>query len=292
DKEDYIHFLKTSLINDNEQSFPQTSLGKASKNEFGNVVNAVITDLVNDPNWSPKKPPNVLSLGFKKLPNDDKYGSTVFHENSCTDYIRCLPAMTKLYSRLGEKAMTYLLKNTSIFIFLSNSSYLQVTGLAISELPNPNIGGTFVRTSSQESFVEVGPQDMYMEDAKDVDMCLGIQHEVERHESESYIPDLEILSNEEYSPEVTPKKRALDDPHSQYEEISKATKYNNNDSVRTFLKSNPIRTSFPENLPLDNVPEHIPLNNADNLLLDNAGVSDNLSLDNAGFSGNLPLNNA
>ena len=33
-----------------------------------------------------------------------------------------------VFCRLGEKAMTYLLKNTSIFIYLSNNSYLQVTG--------------------------------------------------------------------------------------------------------------------------------------------------------------------
>ncbi|CAG8529671.1 2678_t:CDS:10, partial [Dentiscutata heterogama] len=63
-----------------------------------------------------------------------------------------------------------------------------------------------------------------------------------QHERENFILDL------------TPKKRALDD---QYEEISKFTKYNNDDSIRTFRKSNTINTDFSENLSLNNTESYI-----------------------------------
>ncbi|CAG8748748.1 15285_t:CDS:1, partial [Dentiscutata heterogama] len=43
-----------------------------------------------------------------------------------------------------------------------------------------------------------------------------------------------------------PRKRVLDDFDSQYEEIFKATKCNNNDSIKTFQKSNMIYTDFSE----------------------------------------------
>ncbi|CAG8669833.1 2873_t:CDS:2, partial [Scutellospora calospora] len=57
-------------------------------------------------------------------------------------------------------------------------------------------------------------------------------------EFENFVPGLENLNDGKYPPEVTPKKRTLDDPYSQCKEISKSTKYNNNDSIRTSRKSN------------------------------------------------------
>ncbi|CAG8841689.1 2402_t:CDS:2, partial [Racocetra persica] len=126
DSEDYISLLKTSLINDTKQSFPRNLCPWGSGEKYAEVVNDAVTELVNEkPISVRKKPPNVLSLGFREVTFE--YGNTVVFKNSCTDYIKRLPALEKLYSRLDEKAMTYLLKNTSIFIFLSNNSYLQVT---------------------------------------------------------------------------------------------------------------------------------------------------------------------
>ncbi|CAG8690953.1 1254_t:CDS:2, partial [Scutellospora calospora] len=100
DEEDYINLLKTSLINDTKQSFPQDLLGKKFSNEtfkeFKDVVNSVIKDLVinEESNSYRKMPPNVLSLGFKKvITKDFNYGAMVEYENSCTDYIRRLPAL-------------------------------------------------------------------------------------------------------------------------------------------------------------------------------------------------------
>ncbi|CAG8605819.1 1264_t:CDS:10, partial [Dentiscutata erythropus] len=266
DEEEYTSLLKTSLINDNEQSFQRSLCLWNSEKQYAEVVKDAITELVNKkPDSVRKKQPNVLSLGFRWIPFE--YGHTVKCKNSCTGYIEHLPALKKLYSRLGEKAMTYLLTNTSIFIFLSNNSYLQVTGPAISELPNPNIDcsskvqmisqevsekmpsqeifegvssqetfkrkGTFERVLSQKTFVEMAPQGT----------CVNLQRE-----SKNFIPDLENLND---SPKVTPQKRALDDPYSQYEEISKSTKYNNCDGVRYFRKSNTIRTDVSENSSLN-----------------------------------------
>ncbi|CAG8842407.1 17048_t:CDS:2, partial [Gigaspora margarita] len=55
-----------------------------------------------------------------------------------------------------------------------------------------------------------------------------------------------------HSSKKTPKKRDLDDPYLQDEDISKSTKYNYNDCVRTFWKSNTIRTDCSENLSSNN----------------------------------------
>ncbi|CAG8832281.1 27686_t:CDS:2, partial [Racocetra persica] len=172
DSEDYTSLLKTSLINDAKQSFPRNLCPWDSGKKYAEVVYDAITELVNEKTTSVRKrQPNVLSLGFREVPFE--YGNTVVFKNSCTDYIIRLPGLEKLYSRLGEKAMTYLLKNTPIFIFLSNNSYLQVTGIAISELPKPNIDcSSKIKLLSQKVskkmpshkvFEGTTPQDMYMD---------------------------------------------------------------------------------------------------------------------------------
>ncbi|CAG8826715.1 18245_t:CDS:2, partial [Racocetra persica] len=114
--------------------------------------------------------------------------------------------------------------------------------------------GIFKGFSSQETFIERMPQDIYMdlENLNNETSTELIPQDLymDVHESKIFIPDLENLNDKKYSPKVTPKKWTLDNSYSQDKEISKFTKYNNGDSARTFRESN---TDLSENLSLSNV---------------------------------------
>ncbi|CAG8443432.1 2028_t:CDS:10, partial [Acaulospora colombiana] len=62
-------------------------------------------------------------------------GFSIEYDNSTVDHLRRSQSWKELFLRLGEVAMTYLLRNASIFIALPNKSYLQVVGTLISEIP-------------------------------------------------------------------------------------------------------------------------------------------------------------
>ncbi|CAG8687435.1 26314_t:CDS:2, partial [Racocetra persica] len=129
--------------------------------------------------------------------------------NCCASHIlSAQPDFTTQKSHIrevGEKAMTYLLKNKSIFIYLSNSSYLQVTSkkvqlsllsISFEEVSSQELfkeERTFERVLSQKTFEETTPQDIYRE----------IQHK-----PEIFISDLEIL-NDEASFQVTSKGKDI-----------------------------------------------------------------------------------
>ncbi|CAG8643628.1 2151_t:CDS:2, partial [Racocetra fulgida] len=69
----------------------------------------------------------------------------------------------------------------------------------------------------------------------------GDSQKTAQNESENFILDPENSNDRK----ITSKKRVLDDDaFSQYGEISKATKYNHNDSIRTFWKSNTIHAKL------------------------------------------------
>ncbi|CAG8814220.1 12170_t:CDS:2, partial [Racocetra fulgida] len=81
--------------------------------------------------------------------------------------------------------------------------------------------------SFQETLVETAPQDM----------CADSQYE-----SENFILDPENSYDRKIT--VSFMYYGYNDAYSQYGEISKATKYNHNDSVRTFWKSNTIHAKL------------------------------------------------
>ncbi|CAG8705330.1 1844_t:CDS:2, partial [Dentiscutata erythropus] len=134
------------------------------------------------------------------------------------------------------------LGKTVMHLFLNNS-YLQVTSIAISKLSNPKDYTYW--TSSQEATEKISSNKILERTLlEETFIEEGMQGTFERTLSEETL--VEELNDENYQSEVVPKKRALDDPDLQSEEIFKATKCNNNDSIRTFQKSNMIHTDFSE----------------------------------------------
>ncbi|WMV10845.1 hypothetical protein MTR67_004230 [Solanum verrucosum] len=66
---------------------------------------------------------NVISFGYDKM-------------SRCSDIVEALtsPSWSLLLTRIGDVLMVYLLKNTSIFLWLPRNKHHQVAGFPISDL--------------------------------------------------------------------------------------------------------------------------------------------------------------
>ncbi|KAJ3084335.1 hypothetical protein HDU99_001757 [Rhizoclosmatium hyalinum] len=91
---------------------------------------------------------SVLSLGFTRLSNTENaaavagiHGVQNVWPNSAVSILKS-NRWQHLLDRIGPRAMSHLLLSVSVFVELPNNCFVQLTGLAISELPNPSAAFT------------------------------------------------------------------------------------------------------------------------------------------------------
>ncbi|XP_071169870.1 uncharacterized protein [Mytilus edulis] len=128
----YRDVLKTTIVADQQEELP-TFHSFSQVSQQRELLLHVIQKLKK------RNEKNVLILGFSVASDD--IGAQVSHihnleyryPNSCFNRLQ-YPVWSKLLSRIGDVVMTYLLENTSMFLLVPTSCYVQLTGVPFFEL--------------------------------------------------------------------------------------------------------------------------------------------------------------
>ncbi|XP_063435876.1 telomerase reverse transcriptase-like [Mytilus trossulus] len=128
----YRDVLKTTIVADQQEEFP-TIHSFSQVYQQRELLLHVIQKLKK------RNEKNVLIFGFSAASDD--IGAQVSHihnleyryPNSCFNRLQ-YPVWSKLLSRIGDVVMTYLLENTSMFLLVHTSCYVQLTGVPFYDL--------------------------------------------------------------------------------------------------------------------------------------------------------------
>ncbi|EXX61748.1 uncharacterized protein OCT59_007196 [Rhizophagus irregularis] len=142
DDVDYKKLLQETIVSPNttRKDFPlitkekQEVMENIEKERIGlnTIIDMAISVLVNrrnEPNM------NVGRYGFTKSYKsiiENPKGYTICANSTTIDLMKKSNAWLKLYTRIGQEAMHFLLTNYSIFLSIQNGCYIQIMGPAIS----------------------------------------------------------------------------------------------------------------------------------------------------------------
>ncbi|CAG8728559.1 8921_t:CDS:10, partial [Rhizophagus irregularis] len=127
DEEEYKHLLRTTIVSSN--TCKDFSLITKEKQEIvGNIRKEQIVNR-HEPII------NIGRFGFTKSNKsiiENPKGYRICALNTTTDLMKKSYAWLKLYTRIGQEALCFLLTNYSIFLELKNGCYIQIMGPSIS----------------------------------------------------------------------------------------------------------------------------------------------------------------
>ncbi|TPX70653.1 hypothetical protein SpCBS45565_g01623 [Spizellomyces sp. 'palustris'] len=133
----YHHFLKTTMVArslESKEPLPP-SQGEVIFSQ-SEIVNSAIEKILKGCDGAA----NVLTFGYRKLSGKGgnrvtgTHGIENFFPNTIVNYVKA-PVWEMLLGRIGVRAMTDLLLNTTMFMTLQDGCYVQISGVPVTDGP-------------------------------------------------------------------------------------------------------------------------------------------------------------